>query len=174
VESCGINHRYSNRGEQGQDYRFLFVFEMLVNRDTPVRLEETTEALQSDIGLARSVIRSDDRGPDAGFSDLSFTIRELLIHIPVQLWPLPNVTHCPCGCCDVGFLDCALEQHLREVHANVLAHNRFHTPLQLTISGLLGLDVILQEKTATTKPIQRIRIVRFYRIQKVTTRFSCN
>jgi hypothetical protein len=76
--------------------------------------------------------------------DVNFSIKLLLIHIPVQRWPLPHTDCCPCAFCDHLVAKGEVENHLAEWHRELFDGWSLSSLLQLPRAGLVGIDQHVQ------------------------------
>jgi hypothetical protein len=56
--------------------------------------------------------------------DITFSFRDLLVHIPVQLWLLPHESHCSCSFCDECPEPSKMEFHLATRHSRIFLTGR--------------------------------------------------
>jgi hypothetical protein len=94
---------------------------------------------------ARKCERLISRGAIYQTPDLKFSLRDLLLHVPLQHWPLPYKNHCPCLFCDMTPNPEEMEEHLRTYHFTVFQGSLFHTEVQIQIASLLGIGFLVRK-----------------------------
>jgi hypothetical protein len=85
--------------------------------------------------------RLDERGPTNQIANVDLSIKDLLIHTPLQHWPLPHRDNCPCSFCDELVNPEEMEQHLGIKHSHLYWNGLYYSQVQLQIAGLLGINV---------------------------------
>jgi hypothetical protein len=70
-----------------------------------------------------------------------FTLDDLLIHVPLEDWPLPDKRQCPISYCKEAVNRNTLDNHLREKHEDLYQKGGFHSEFHTTVAGLLGMEL---------------------------------
>jgi hypothetical protein len=111
------------------------------------RLESRTEpGMTADILIdfvveGRKQERLEERGPTNQIADVDLSIKDLLIHTPLQYWLLPHRDNCPCSFCDECVNPEEMEQHRATQQSHSSWNGLYYSQVQLQIAGLLGINV---------------------------------
>jgi hypothetical protein len=108
--------------------------------------------------IAKCNERLPQRGEIHELLNLRFSLKDLLMYIPIQHWSLPHKDRCPCSFCGQVGGTCELEDHLRIEYPRVYEQGMFYTEIQLQLAGLLGVGLQIQKKT--TIGVARLKIVK--------------
>jgi hypothetical protein len=95
-----LHYADANDAEISVNTQFFSKIEEIYNPKTKVELRIAIDALVDFIIEGRKCERLEERGATIETTGIDFTIKDLLIHTPVQYWPLPHINHCPCAFCD--------------------------------------------------------------------------
>jgi hypothetical protein len=83
----------------------------------PLRdLERQVNVFIDSIVEGRKLLQLEDRGEIPKIDGLHFTIQNLLTRIPIQDWPFPHPTCCPCAFCDSHGESRDIESHMDSEH----------------------------------------------------------
>jgi hypothetical protein len=138
--------------------------EMAANAELLRRIEasftvKSTLALDTAITMfvdiiieAKKLERRAERGPICQFHNVHLSIRDLLLHLPLQRWPVPHPNRCPCVFCEEIGDWRGLEEHLQERHRIIFEEGAFHSEVQLQLLGLLGLGMRVNKRKRWTCP----------------------
>jgi hypothetical protein len=136
-----LHYADANEAEIKANEAILTRFEEMFTGGTFQDLERYTEVFLDAIVEGRKLQRRDERGQLPNVTDLDFSIRQLLTHIPIQEWPFPHRCYCPCPFCDAHGEWDALELHLNDAHPTIAQTEGYHSEIQLTLTGLLGMEM---------------------------------
>jgi hypothetical protein len=142
----------ANDIEMRLNREFFEDFEEMFRPDTGFPLNMALDAHIDYVFEARKLERLPDRGEIESTLGLEISIKELLVHIPVQLWPLPRGNNCPCAFCDECPNPNAMAMHLASKHSQVFINGLFYSELQLELAGLLGINLQMRKCNAWKCP----------------------
>jgi hypothetical protein len=72
---------------------------------------------------------------------LDLDLEELLAHVPLEDWPIPDRRQCPVNFCKEEIGIETLEEHLREKHYELWNKGGFHSEFHTSMVGLLGMEL---------------------------------
>jgi hypothetical protein len=131
---------------------FFEDFEEMFRPDTDLPLNMAFDTLIDYIFEARKLERLPDRGEIESTFGLEISVQELLVHIPVQLGPLPRGNNCPCAFCDECPNPNAMAMHLARKHTQVFINGLFYSEMQLELAGLLAISLQMRKGNAWKCP----------------------
>jgi hypothetical protein len=112
----------------------------------PHTIDVTINAFVDFLVLRRQTDRMPERGEIHQMTNIDFSLHNLLLHTPIQDWPLPRQGYCPCSFCGVIGHPNGMEEHLRVDHPMVYRRNAFYTEIQVQLAGLLGVGLQVEER----------------------------
>jgi hypothetical protein len=147
-----VHYADANDVEIDINTKFFESIESIFGPESNVDLDRGTTTVVDFVVEGRKQERGQERGPTVDVRDITFSFRDLLIHIPVQLWPLPHESHCPCSFCDECPEPSKMELHLATRHSRIFLSGAYYTEIHLQLAGLLGIDVFVQKRNAWKCP----------------------
>jgi hypothetical protein len=73
-----------------------------------------------------------------------FSLHDLLLHTPLQIWPLLRHNVYPCSFCDLNGDPHKIENHVADQHPIPHQINAFFSPLQMQLAGLLSVRLQIE------------------------------
>jgi hypothetical protein len=143
---CSLHFADANEVEIDINTRLFHEIEKNLNPRSPVVVEEVIRVLTHVLVEARKLERLEERGPIPEIYHARFTLKDLLIHIPLQYWPLPRGTNCPCAFCETDVAPEDVEAHLAENHQWIAQENSFYSPVVLQVAGLMGIHLQVRKR----------------------------
>jgi hypothetical protein len=77
---------------------------------------------------------------------MHLSVKDLLIRIPLQRWPLLHSGRCPYAFCDAIVDAPDMEGHMAQSHPLILQRDLFISQVQLPLVGLMGIDIQVQKE----------------------------
>jgi hypothetical protein len=134
-----VHYADANEVEIAINERFLKAIVQMFGTSPICDVTDAMKAFVDFILEARTCERLISRGAIYQTPDLSFSLRDLLLHVPLQHWPLPHKNHCPCSFCDMTPNPEEIEDHLRARYFTVFQGSLFHAEVQIQVTSLLGI-----------------------------------
>jgi hypothetical protein len=141
-----LHYADANDAEIAVNREFLSQIELMFGPQTPVRLDFTVKVFFDFILEARKLQRLDARGQIFDAPNLGFTVAELLLHIPLQHWPIPCCNICPSSFCDHTVDPGDLEEHLAECHPIIHEMGCYYSEVHLQLASLLGVALEVERR----------------------------
>jgi hypothetical protein len=107
----------------------------MTNSTTSFSLDQAALIFADFIFEGRKLERLQKRGILLQVSNLHIIVKELLIHLPIQLWPLPYGRCCPNAFCDDTSQLSEMEDHLMQKYPQLFHRQGFYTELQLGLAA---------------------------------------
>lgn len=141
IQLHSLHYADANEAEVEINELFFRTIEDLFRPGSSTDVQSATDILIDFIAEARKQERLEDRGSTHQIADVDLSIRDMLVHTPLQHWPLPHVDNCPCSFCDECVTPEEMEQHLAIRHSYTYYGGLYYSQVQLQIAGLLGMGV---------------------------------
>jgi hypothetical protein len=119
----------------------------MYNPKTKVALGLAIDAFVDFIIEWKKCERLEERGPTIETTGIDFTIKDLLIHTPLQYWRLPYINHCPCAFCDERLEPTRMEFHFAVQHVQPSLDKMFYSELHFETAGFLAVYMRVRKQT---------------------------
>jgi hypothetical protein len=142
--------------EQAVNERFLLHISDMFGPKSETVIGSAIKVLQDFILEGRKIQREFRESFQSGHGehpDPSWRVSKLLIHTPIQLWPLPYIQQCPCSHC-MEFPEMAdMENHIQVRHPGVQAGGTY-SEVHSHIGSILGCAFELREPKGWKCPME--------------------
>jgi hypothetical protein len=136
-----LHYADANDAELDVNRRFFRAIEMMAARTTQLSPESVIRIFTDFLVEARKLERLDERGGPHPIYGMHFSVKDLLIRIPLQRWSLPHPSCCPCAFCDATMDASQMEGHMAQSHPLIFQRDLYISQIQLPLAGLMGVDI---------------------------------
>jgi hypothetical protein len=130
-----LHYADANDAEVDVNQQFFRTIEMIAALTTQLNPEGATCIFTDFLIEAWKLERLEVRGGPHLIHGMHFSIKDLLIHIPLQRWRLLHPGVCPCAFCDEIVNAPDIEGHMAQRHSLILRRDLFVSQTQLSLEG---------------------------------------
>jgi hypothetical protein len=152
---CYIHPASATKEELAINRRFLWAIQFMIRNTHPDHYPQIFGIIKDFLVRVRARPRRDIDASYGLMDALHIRLDDLLVHVPLDSWPLPDRRQCPVAFCKDPVDIEHLEEHLHQNHRDLWSKGQFHSEFHTTIASLFGMELQTGDPQLFTCPIPR-------------------